>query len=302
MQPVTRVLARPLAETVLDEAVEWSPRRRLKIPITVAGCLTVLGVFILSGIFADVIAPHDPIAQNLRARLAPPAFLGGSPTYWLGADGLGRDLLSRLIHGARTSLSIGAAGMAIGLTIGSISGMIAGYTRGLFDDFVMFLVDAYVALPFLVIALTAVALLGNSLPVMIGLAGLAGWGHYTRMARGQVLVVREQPYVAASRALGASSAWTVRRHVLPNIAGPLIVLATYELTSVILLEASLSFLGLGIKPPTPSWGSMLGEGRTYLNTAWWLGVFPGVAIVLVTTSISLVGDWLRDVLDPTIGD
>lgn len=283
-----------------EDAAEWVIRRRPRVPWTIAGCFVVLGLFVFCGVFADVVAPRDPIAQNLRARLAPPALVGGSSAYLLGADALGRDLLSRLIFGARTSLSIGAAGMAIGLCVGSVSGMVAGYARGVVDDVVMFLVDAYVALSFLVIALTVVALFGNSWPVLIGLAGMAGWGHYTRLARGQVLGVREQPYVAAARALGASPAAVLWRHVLPNIAGPMIVLATYELTAVILLEASLSFLGLGIKPPTPSWGSMLGEGRGYLNTAWWIGVLPGLAIVLVTTSISLAGDWLRDVLDPTL--
>lgn len=283
------------------DAVAPGRQRNWSVSPLVAVCLAVLGTFVLVGIFADVLAPHDPIAQNLRARLQPPVFAGGTAEHPLGTDPLGRDLLSRLIHGARTSLAIGFAGMSIGLVVGTLSGVIAGFARGVVDDVMMFLVDAYVALPFLVVALTAVAVFGNSLPVLVLLAGFAGWGSYTRLARGQVLSIREQPYVLAARSLGASPYWIVRHHILPNIVGPMIVLASFELTAVILLEASLSFIGLGVKPPTPSWGSMLGEGRTYLNTGWWIGVFPGLAIVLITSSISLVGDWLRDVLDPTVG-
>jgi peptide/nickel transport system permease protein len=296
-------LALPLARRASYAAVTLDdlapPRRRPRVPLPIVGCFVVLVIFALGGALADWIAPADPVAQRLTARLRPPAFAGGMPEHLLGTDPLGRDLLSRLIHGARTSLAVGFAGMAIGFAIGTVSGIVAGYARGPLDDGLMFLVDAYIALPFLVIALTMVALLGNSWPVLILIAGMSGWGTYTRVARGQVLAIRELPYVAAARAIGASPAWILARHVLPNVAGPMIVVATFELTSVILLEASLSFLGLGVKPPTPSWGSMLGEGRTYLNTAWWIGVFPGVALVLVTSSISLAGDWLRDVLDPT---
>jgi len=274
-------------------------RRRLP-PVIVAG-LAVLGLFAGAGLLADVLAPYDPIAQNLVARLRPPAFLpGGSTEHLLGTDALGRDLLSRLLHGARASLAIGFAGIAIALTTGVCCGVVAGFVRGALDNVMMFLVDVMLALPFLVIALTAIAVFGNSIAVLVLLAGLAGWASHTRLARGQVLAVREQPYVLAARALGAPPWHIAVRHILPNIVAPLIVLATYELTAVILLESSLSFLGLGIRPPMPAWGSMLGDGRTYLHTAWWVGVLPGLAIMLVTTSVSLVGDWLRDVLDPTL--
>lgn len=221
-------------------------------------------------------------------------------TYPLGTDPLGRDVLSRLLFGARVSLSIGFAGTFIGLVTGATTGLIAGYRRGRIDDLAMFLVDVFLALPFLVVALTAIAFLGNSLPTLIALLGFSGWAAYTRLARAQALSAREQPYVLAARSIGATTPRVALRHVLPNIAAPLIVLATFELTAVILLEASLSFLGLGVQPPTPSWGSMLGEGRSYLNTAWWVGIFPGLALIAVTTSVSLVGDWLRDRLDPTL--
>lgn len=276
-------------------------RRHLAISPTIAVCLGVLLLFVLAGLLAPLLAPHDPLVPNLRARLIPPMFApGGNAAYPLGTDPLGRDVLSRLLFGARVSLSIGLAGMSIGLAIGTLTGLASGFARGRFDDLMMFLVDVFLALPFLVVALTAIAFLGNSLPVLIVLMGFSGWAAYTRLARAQALGAREQPYILAARALGASGSRLALRHVLPNIMAPLIVLATFELTGVILLEASLSFLGLGLQPPTPSWGSMLGEGRSYLNTAWWVGIFPGLALITVTTSVSLVGDWLRDRLDPTL--
>lgn len=275
--------------------------RRARVSPVIGACLVVLLLFVAAAVFADLLAPHDPTAQNLRARLKPPLWLpGGTGAHPLGTDPLGRDLLSRLLHGARVSLAIGFAGAAIGLMVGSFCGLLSGFLRGPVDEALMFLVDVVLALPFLVVALTVIAVFGHGLPVLVALAGFSGWAGYTRLARGQALGAREQQYVLAARALGASPARLLLRHVLPNIAAPLVVLATFELTAVILLEASLSFLGLGIKPPAPSWGSMLGEGRTYLHTAWWIGLFPGLALMILTTAISLVGDWLRDVLDPTL--
>lgn len=276
-------------------------RRWWRLPPLLLVCFAVLAVFTICGLFADVLAPYDPVANNLTARLKPPAALpGGLPQHPLGTDALGRDMLSRLIHGARISLAIGFAGTIVGLASGVLAGVVAGFVRGPVDNVMMFLVDVMLSLPFLVIALTAVAVFGNSVAVLVVLAGLASWASYTRLSRGQVLTVRELPYVVAARALGAAPWHIATRHVLPNIVAPLVVLTTVELTAIILLESSLSFLGLGVKPPTPAWGSMLGDGRTYLHTAWWVGVLPGVAIMLVTTSVSLIGDWLRDVLDPTL--
>jgi peptide/nickel transport system permease protein len=222
-------------------------------------CWLTLAVFISCGVFADVLAPHDPATQELRARLRPPLGFGGTSEYPLGTDPLGRDLLSRLIFGARVSLAIGFAGMLAG-----------------------------------------VSLLGRSVPVLVLLAGFSGWGAYTRLARGMTLKTREQQYLLSARALGAGNGRVLLRHVLPNIAAPLVVMATLNLTEVIFLESSLSFLGVGVKPPTASWGSMVSDGRDYLHSAWWVGVLPGLAIMLVTMGISLTGDWLRDVLDPTL--
>jgi peptide/nickel transport system permease protein len=269
-------------------------------PLTVT-CLTILTAFILCGILADVIAPYDPTANDLRARLQAPAFSeGGTSDHLLGTDQLGRDLLSRIIHGARVSLAIGFLGMLLGALVGVLSGLIAGFVRGLVDETLMLLVDVVIALPFLIIALSIISVFGTSLAILIIVAAFSGWASYTRVARGLVLGAREQPYVLASRALGARPRRLLFRHILPNIVAPLIVLASFQLTSIILLEASLSFLGFGMQPPTASWGQMVSEGREYLNTAWWIGVFPGVALMLITISVSLSGDWLRDVLDPSL--
>lgn len=263
-------------------------------------CLAVLLLFVLGGLFANVLAPHDPTTQDLRARLQPPIGFGGTRAHLLGTDPLGRDVLSRLIYGARISLAISGAGMLIGLVLGTLCGLVSGFARGWIDDVMMFLVDVKLAVPFLVIMLAGVALLGRSLPILILLAGLSGWASYTRLSRGMALKAREQPYVLAARALGAGNVRLLLRHIVPNIQAPMVVLATLNLTEVIFLESSLSFLGVGVKPPTPSWGSMLSDGRDYLHLAWWVAVFPGAAIVLITMAMSLTGDWLRDVLDPTL--
>lgn len=263
--------------------------------------LVVLAGFVFAAIFADVIAPHDPTQNNLVGRLQPPAFAnGGSRDHLLGTDQLGRDLLSRLIHGARVSLAIASVGTLFGAAFGAICGLSAGFLRGRLDEAMMLLVDAFIALPFLIIALSVVAMLGSSMRVLILLAALAGWASYTRVTRGLTLRAREEQYVLAARAIGVGTPRLILRHILPNVLAPLIVLTTFELTGIILLEASLSFLGFGIQPPTAAWGLMVSEGREYLHSAWWVGIFPGVAIMLVAISVSLAGDWLRDVLDPTL--
>jgi peptide/nickel transport system permease protein len=270
-------------------------------PYLIRGCVAVLLAFALVGTLAPVVAPHDPAHQTLVARLSPPAtHAGGSTEYLLGTDQLGRDVLSRLMHGARVSLAIGVFGMTVGLLIGSLIGIVAGFARGVLDDVLMFLVDVQLALPFIIVALAVIAIFGSNLTVLLALVGIAGWEGFARISRGMVLTTRENAYVEAATALGASRLRIVFRHIVPNIVAPLIVFATLNLTSIILLESTLSFLGIGVQPPMASWGSMIGSGRDYLYTAWWIAVFPGTAIVLVTMSISLFGDWLRDVLDPTL--
>ena len=263
--------------------------------------IVVLVAVVACALFAGTIAPHDPTRNELRARLLPPAWLdGGSSEYLLGTDQLGRDVLSRIIHGARVSLAIAVMGTLAGAVLWASCGLLAGYLRGRLDEVMMLLVDAYIALPFLIVALVVIAALGTSLAVLTLLAALSGWASYTRVARGLGLRVREEPYILAARSIGVRPLGLIVRHTLPNVIAPLIVLTTFELTGIILLEASLSYLGFGIQPPTAAWGLMVNEGREYLASAWWLGVFPGAVIMLVATSVSLVGDWLRDVLDPTL--
>ena len=299
----TALLRKQAAEgqTTLTDSLRVARRRRWRMPPLIMACWAVVFLFAGAAIFAGTVAPHNPIENNLPGRLLPPWWMDGADAaYRLGTDSLGRDLLSRLIYGARVSLAIGFAGTLIGLSVGGLSGLMSGFIGGAVDEAMMFLVDALVALPFLVVALTVIAIFGNSLTVLVWLAGFSGWAAYTRLARGQALAVSRQPYVTAAKAVGASSLRVMLRHIAPNIAAPMVVLATMTMTSIILLESSLSFLGLGIQPPTPAWGAMLGDGRNYLHTAWWIGVFPGVAIMLLTMAISLIGDWLRDVLDPTL--
>lgn len=264
--------------------------------------ITILGVIVVSAILANVIAPYDPSRNDLLNRLAPPVFQeGGTNAHLLGTDQLGRDILSRLMYGARVSLTIAVIGTLLGAALGAFCGLLAGFRRGVLDDLMMLIVDAYIALPFIIIALSVVAVLGSSFIVITFLAILSGFAGYTRVSRGLALQITQQQYVLAAKSIGVPPLRMLVRHALPNIAAPLIVLTTMEMSSIILLEASLSFLGFGLQPPTPAWGLMVNEGREYLHTSWWVGVLPGAAIMLVAISISLIGDWLRDVLDPTTG-
>jgi len=259
----------------------------------------LLSLVIGTAIAAPLISPQDPYAQSLEGRLAPPVWMAkGSWDRPLGSDDLGRDILSRVLYGSRISLLIGFTAAIIGAVIGTILGLLAGYTDGALSDGIMLLADAQLALPFLVLAIGLIAVVGPSLGVLIVLAGVSGWTAYARVIRGLVLGLREQDFVLAARALGASTPRLLLRHICPNLISTVIVLASLQLASVILLESTLSFLGLGIQPPEASWGSMLGLGREYLNTAWWISVFPGVALMVTILSVSLGGDWLRDVLDP----
>lgn len=285
------------------EKLTDAPRRSRwpAMPWLIRGCVLIMLTFILIGAAAPLIAPHDPVSQTLTERLSPPAWSAeGSTNYLLGADQLGRDVLSRVIHGSRISLTIGIFGMTVGFLLGGSLGVLAGFARGVLDDIIMFMVDVQLAMPFIIIALAVMAIFGTNLTVLLILVGFAGWEGFARIARGMVLSTSENAYVEAARALGASHTRIMLKHIVPNIMAPLIVFATLNLTSIILLESTLSFLGLGVQPPMASWGSMIGSGRDFLGTAWWIAVFPGAAIVLVTMSISLFGDWLRDALDPTL--
>ena len=273
------------------------PKNRMSPVVTLsAGFLLVV---VLVALLADWLAPLPYTAQNLGARLKPPLTESGGTTYWLGTDQLGRDILSRMIFAVRTSILIAVMGTLIGAIFGTMLGFIAARLRGFVDQAIMMLVDAQAAIPALFLALTMLAFFGNNIVLFIILVSIDGWDRYTRLARGLVVSEQESDYINAVEALGAGPSRVILRHLLPNIAAALVVQATLNFPGTILLETSLSFLGLGVQPPGTSLGLMLGEGRRYLLNAWWIAVFPGLTIFLTTLSMSLFGDWLRDRLDPT---
>ncbi|MGH2383448.1 MAG: ABC transporter permease [Candidatus Limnocylindria bacterium] len=250
---------------------------------------------------SSVLLPRDPTEQSLASRLAAPAFLpDGDPAFLFGADGLGRDILARLLVGARASLAVGIAGVLIGSIVGTIAGVVAGYYGGYVDEILMSIADVQLSFPFILLAIAVVAVLGPSLPNLIVVVGLSGWVTYARVGRSVALRLRSEDFVLAVRAVGGTDVRILARHILPNYAPTLIVLATLDMPRLILLESTLSFLGLGIQPPTPSWGGMVSEGRAYLDSAWWISVAPGFTLLLTTLSINRMGDWLRTVLDPTM--
>jgi len=269
-------------------------------PVTILLCLGWLLAMLVIALLADLLAPQNFATQDLGARFRPPLFWGGDIAYPLGTDNLGRDMLSRIIYALRTSILIAVLGTLIGAICGTLIGLTAGRLRGVFDLVAMMLTDVQTALPSLFIAITFMAFFGNSILLFILLVGLEGWERYARLARGLVLSEQASDYIRAVEALGAGPGRVVFRHLLPNIGAALVVQATLNFPGTILLETSLSFLGLGIQPPNASLGLMLGEGRRYLLNAWWIAVLPGLVIFLTTLAMSLFGDWLRDRLDPTI--
>src|SRR5882724_7362697 len=263
------------------------------------------GVFVLVlvgvALAAPLIAPYDPIRQSLRGRLAAPTLAGADgKAHLLGTDHLGRDVLSRAIYGARVSLLVGLAAVVVGGIVGASLGLLAGFRGGWTDSIVMTLADAQLAFPFILLAIGIIAVLGPSFPNLIIVVGLSGWVTYARVLRAQVLALRQRDFVQAVLGLGGSVPRILVRHILPNVASTFLVIATLELARAIVLEATLSFLGLGIQPPTPSWGGMIHEGREYLDSAWWISVFPGAVLMLTSLVVSRAGDWLRDALDPTL--
>ncbi|MFX0560752.1 ABC transporter permease [Tepidibacillus infernus] len=265
------------------------------------GILLVL-ISILSATFAPVIAPFEPDQADLRARLAPPSWAdeSGESPYLLGSDQVGRDLLTRIIYGARISLMVGIISVLISMVIGVILGLIAGYFGKWADDLIMRLGDIQLALPFILIAILMMAIIGNGLWKLIIVLGISNWVGFARLVRGQVMSVKEMEYVQAARSIGASHIRIMRKHLLPNVASSIIVLATLNVAVNILLEASLTFIGLGVDPSIPAWGSMLADGRNYIDSAWWVATFPGIAIMMTVLGFNLVGDWLRDEFDPNL--
>ncbi|HEY7519131.1 MAG TPA: ABC transporter permease [Methylomirabilota bacterium] len=259
----------------------------------------VLAVIVGSAVFAPYFAPYDPLSVNIRHRLGPPAWMsGGDPAHILGTDQIGRDLLSRMIYGGRVSLAIGVAAVLISSTIGVLLGLSAGYFGRRLDWTIMTFINVMLTFPFVLLALAVIAVLGPSLINMIIVLGVADWPLYARVIRAETMAIREREFVLAGRAVGMSHFRIIFRQILPNLVSIIVVIATLQVARVIILESFLSFLGLGVQPPTPAWGNMLGEGRVYMLNSWWIATFPGLAIFITTLAINLMGNALRDWLDP----
>ena len=272
-------------------------RRYLKVAIPLAVLLAVIGV----AVFAPMLAPFDPTEQHLVDRLKPPSWqTRGDPRFLLGTDHLGRDVLSRLLYGARVSLPIGLAATMTGALIGITLGMLSGYFRGVIDSIVTKLIDIQLSFPFILFAIAVIAVTGPSIGVLILVLSARSWTTFARVVRGETFVISGNDYVMAARALGASQTRVVARHIAPNILPLAIVVGTLDIGAVILLEATLSFVGLGIQPPTVSWGKELSDARQYIQLAWWTTTFPGLALLLVVLCVNLLGDGLRDLLDPRL--
>lgn len=260
--------------------------------------LLVAVLLLIVAAFAPYIAPHEPTAQSLIARLRPPiGFERYKEGYLLGTDELGRDVLSRSLYGLQLTLILAALGATIGLLLGGALGLVAGIAGGIVDDFIMGAVDAQIAIPFTLIALLMLAIFGSSIEVMVLVLGLYGWEQYARIVRGEVRRLMAMPFIEAARAAGASGGRIAYRHILPNAVSPLVVQFTLSISNIVLLESTLSFLGMGVQPPTATLGSMVGIGRDYMPTAPWIVIAPAVMILLVTFAVQILGDWLRDRAD-----
>jgi len=262
----------------------------------------LVAVFLAIAVTAPFLGLDDPVRGNLRERLVgstwvAPFDFGSHP---LGTDQIGRDVMSRIAYGSRATLTVAAAAVVLGGIVGVTLGLMAGYFGGLTDRILMRLVDIQLALPLMLMALLVVAALGPSLRNVVIVLALTSWIRYARIIRGQVLSLREREFVQSAHAIGASTWRIMLHHLLPNVLTPALVVGTLELARVIIMEAALSFLGLGVQPPSPSWGRMLAEGRVYISSAWWIVTFPGIAILLTVLSINLLGDWLRDYFDPKL--
>jgi len=267
--------------------------------------LAVFGAFFLlsalfCALFAPFVAPCDPLDQSLKDNLRPPCWMkGGSNRFFLGTDQLGRDILSRIIYGARTSFLVAFSAVSISMIMGVSLGLLAGFRGGWLDTIISRAIEVQLSIPYILLAVTIILTVGPSLQTVIGVLAIRAWVLYARLVRGQVLSIKEEGYITSAHAIGTPTWRILLHHVLPNVTNIIIVIATLEIANMILLESGLSFLGLGVPPPAPSWGRMLGSGRNYISSAWWISVFPGVAISISALSVNLVGDWIRSLLDPT---
>lgn len=271
-----------------------------RLPPSVIAAFAVLAVLGATAVFAGQLSRYDPGAVSLADRLTPPVFFGGTWRHPLGTDTLGEDVLSRIIYGGRISLVVGVCAVAISGAIGVGLGTLAGYLGGPVDDVIMRAAEIQLAFPSILLYVSVMAVLGPGLGKIILVIGIVSWVAYARIERGVVLGLKEREFIEAARAMGAPAWAIIRRHILPNTLGPMIVVASFTLAGAIVTEASLSFLGLGVPPAVPSWGRMLADGRDYLERGWWIAVAPGVAIMLVVLAVNITGDWLRDALDPRL--
>lgn len=277
-------------------------RELLRNPPAIFGAL-VLVVFVLIALFAPLVAPHNPRQQNLSDRFTPPVWdKAGDTRYLLGTDQLGRDILSRLIYGSRVALAVGVFGTGLALVIGVTLGLCAGYFGGRVDAIVTRVTEVIISIPSSILYITILGVFGPSLWLLILVMGLFGWITSARVVRGEVLSIRNREYVEASIGLGQRTARVLIKHVLPNVLGSIIVVGTLKVASMIILEASLSFLGFGVQPPAVTWGQMLSDGRRFITSSWWLATLPGLAISLLTLSLLFLGNWLRDNFDPRTYD
>ena len=270
-----------------------------RLPIRVILVSIPIGLSILCALFAPLLSPHNPLGADLNKRLTPCVFQkGGTWEHILGTDHLGRDILSRIIYGSRVSLLVGFVATFIGCLLGGILGLVSGYSGGKIDSIVTKLMDIQLSFHIVLFAIFVVAIAGPSLRNIIIVCGIASWVTYARVVRGQVLSVREKEFIEAARGIGCSTARILARHVFPNIFSSIVVIATLEIGRIIVLESTLSFLGLGVQPPTPSWGGILYDGKTYMVQAWWIAAFPGMVIMMVVLGFNVIGDYLSDLMDP----
>jgi len=277
-------------------AASWRFMRRY--PVLPVAIVVVVAI---CAIFAPLISPADPLKGGLRDRNAPPMWYpNGSSAHILGADPMGRDLLSRVIHGARISMTIAAVVLTAGGVLGTVVGMVSGYLGGRWDDFIMRVVDFSLAIPFVLIALVVVIVVGQSFGAVVWLLVLFGWSAFARQVRAETLSLKTMDYVSLARISGASAFRIMLKHILPGVVNTAVVIATLRVGTLILTEALLSFLGVGIPAPTPAWGAMVNDGRDYISTAWWVSFFPGLAIFLTVAAFNFLGDWLRDYFDPRL--
>jgi len=275
-------------------------REVVRRPSALIGGIMIAAILLISFCF-PLFYPVDPLEQDLLARFTPPVWQeGGSWVYPLGADNLGRDVLARLLYGSRVSLLVGFAAVLVAELAGILLGLFSGYYGGKLDSLIMRVADIFMAYPFMLLTISVIAVLGNSIFNLILVLGLSDWVTYARTIRGSVLSLKEKEFVEASRAIGTPHRVVIFRHILPNVISPLMVLGTLRVANIIIWESGLSFLGMGVPPPMPTWGRMLAEGRLYITDAWWLVSLPGLAIMLTILSINLLGDGLRDALDPRL--